>query len=170
MATNSSVPVDDCPNASLCCNTKTSATTKRHSWLKANATRLIVTFVYESFWVQLRPLQRKWAYCNIFWTLLKRLNLVTSPVYFYKQLQHTFETSKTFETYACNIRFHRNISLLWSRVTAATALTVAVTFWCGTAASVAPRRARGTGHGAHGQWGHGAQRARAGAAWDAARC
>ena len=48
----------------------------------------------------------------------------TSPIYLcnihMKQLQHTSETSKTLETYTCNMRFHRNISLLRSCVTTAT--------------------------------------------------
>jgi hypothetical protein len=38
-----------------------------------------------------------------------------------KQWQHTSETSKTLETYACNVRFHRNIPLLKSCVTITTA-------------------------------------------------
>jgi hypothetical protein len=49
-------------------------------------------------------------------------------------LQHPYETiAKHLKTYTCNMRFHCNISLLRSRVAAAT--------------SVAPRCARGTGHG-----------------------
>jgi hypothetical protein len=49
-----------------------------------------------------------------------------------KQLQHTFKTSETLETYTCNTRFHINISLLKSRMTTTT------TFWWGTAASASP--------------------------------
>jgi hypothetical protein len=46
-----------------------------------------------------------------------------------KQLQHAYETFETLEIYACSMRFHRNISLLRSRVAAATTSLVATTFW-----------------------------------------
>jgi hypothetical protein len=45
-----------------------------------------------------------------------------------KQVQHTSETSETLETYACNMRFHHDISLLRSRIAAAMASTAAMTF------------------------------------------
>ena len=64
------------------------------------------------------------------------------PIYFcnihVKQLQHTSKTSETLETYACNIRFHCNISLLRSRIAAA------ITFWWETTVLAAPWHARGT--------------------------
>jgi hypothetical protein len=51
-----------------------------------------------------------------------------------KQLQHISETSEILEIYACNMRFHRNISLLRSRIVTAMAPTAAKTFWWGTVA------------------------------------
>jgi hypothetical protein len=101
---------------------------------------------------------------------LKHLQHVQHPsIYFcnihIKQLQHTSETCATFEIYACNMRFNRNISLLRSRIATAMASTTATTFWWGTAASAAPQHTRGTGHGAQQV---GAQRAGAGAAGDGA--
>jgi hypothetical protein len=67
-----------------------------------------------------------------------------SPIYFcnihMKQLQHTSETSETLETYTCNMCFHRNISLLRTRVAPAMALTAATTFWWGMASSAAPQQ------------------------------
>jgi hypothetical protein len=75
---------------------------------------------------------------------------VTSQIYccniHLKQLQHTSKTFETLDTYAWNMRFYRNISLLRSRIAAAMASTAPTTFWYGTAASAAPRRVRGTGH------------------------
>ena len=70
----------------------------------------------------------------------------------YETLQHTSETSETLETYTCNMHFHRNISLLRSRIAAAIASTGGTTFWWGTTSSVAPRqhpsRTSARGHGA----------------------
>jgi len=65
-----------------------------------------------------------------------------------KQLQHTSETSKTLETYACNMRFNCNISLLRSCIATAMASTATTTFWWGTAASAAPQHTRGMGYSA----------------------
>jgi hypothetical protein len=60
-----------------------------------------------------------YIYCNMcnipiyFWNI---------PIYFsnidIKHLQHTFETPETFETYVCNMRFQRNISLPLRRMEA----------------------------------------------------
>jgi hypothetical protein len=90
----------------------------------------------------------------------------TSPIYFcnihMKQLQYTSETSETLETYACNMRFHHNISLLRPRIAAPMASTAARTFLARNdgigSTPVTPRRARGTRHSAQ-QRGRGAQRA-----------
>jgi hypothetical protein len=57
-----------------------------------------------------------------------------------KQWQHTSKTSETLETNAYNMRFHRNISLLRSRIAAPMVPTAATTFWWGTLALVAPQQ------------------------------
>ena len=72
---------------------------------------------YETFWtIPLKHLQHGSKTLTI---------CATSPIYLcnihIKQLQHTSETSKTLKTYAYNMRFHRNISLLRLCVTTATA-------------------------------------------------
>jgi hypothetical protein len=76
---------------------------------------------------------------------LKHLqHLQHPPIYFYnihmKQLQHTSKTSKTLKTYACNMHFHHNISLLRLRITVAMVSIVAMTLWWGTMTSIAPQQ------------------------------
>jgi hypothetical protein len=47
---------------------------------------------------------------------LDHCNMYNIAIYFYnihmKHLQNTYKTSETNETYSCNMRFQRNISLL----------------------------------------------------------
>ena len=49
-------------------------------------------------------------------------NLCNIPIYFcnivIKHLQHTSETSKTLKTYACNMRYQHNVTLLLGRIEA----------------------------------------------------
>jgi hypothetical protein len=44
-------------------------------------------------------------------------NICNFPIYFYNiYLKHLQHTSETLETYACNMRFQRNITLLLGRM------------------------------------------------------
>jgi len=57
-------------------------------------------------------------------------NTCNIPIYFYniylKHLQYTFETSKTLETYACNMRFQQNLAARREHCTARSGYAVAV--------------------------------------------
>jgi hypothetical protein len=82
-------------------------------------------------------------------------NMCNIPIYFYntniKHLQHTFQTPETLETYVCNMRFQRNISMLLRRMEAR--LCVEVT---GVELASSTHRARWGQHGgsddAEGGW------------------
>ena len=54
--------------------------------------------------------------------MYNHFNTCNIPIYFcnirMKHLQHTSKTSETLETYACNMCFQRNISLLLGRMEA----------------------------------------------------
>ena len=53
-----------------------------------------------------------YSHCNMCNILIYFCNILM------KHLQHPFETSETLETYFCNMRFQRNISLLFGRMEA----------------------------------------------------
>ena len=52
--------------------------------------------------------------------MYNKCNVCNIPIYFCnihtKPLQHTFKTTKTLETYACNMRFQHNVTLLLRRM------------------------------------------------------